>query len=234
MKEQWKQINERYSVSSHGRVYSSLGNGSFLGSNLDGYRGVSLMINKKPKQWKIHRLVATYFIPNPENKPHINHKDGNRSNNHVENIEWCTPLENSSHAWETGLIKPTYSNEIVLEIVNLWTETLFTQRVIAEKLEVKVSYIKEIIHGKSRASLTGGTISRPKQKKGTKKHQIPYFHYRPIKISKNGVVLYFLHSRFAAEYLGTRPRHVGDAASPYGTCNSCYGWKCEYIVIENL
>lgn len=51
----------------------------------------------------IHRLMCETFLPNPENKTHVNHKDGNKLNNHIENLEWATEQENSQHAVDTGL-----------------------------------------------------------------------------------------------------------------------------------
>ena len=60
--------------------------------------------DEKVKQWLVHRLIALAFIPNSDNKPHINHKDGNPLNNRVDNLEWTTQTDNMQHAMRTGLL----------------------------------------------------------------------------------------------------------------------------------
>lgn len=57
---------------------------------------------ERQKRLKVHRLVARAFIPNPDNKPEVNHLDCNRLNNHVSNLEWATPAENMAHAGKMG------------------------------------------------------------------------------------------------------------------------------------
>lgn len=64
-----------------------------------GYLNVLFWNNKKTKRFSIHRLVAIHFIPNMENKKEVNHKNGNPSDNKIENLEWCTPSENILHSY---------------------------------------------------------------------------------------------------------------------------------------
>lgn len=71
--------------------------------NTSGYWTIGLYKNGKRKLYRIHRLIGKAFIPNPYNKPEINHKDGNKLNNHIENLEWVTTSENTQHAWDTKL-----------------------------------------------------------------------------------------------------------------------------------
>jgi hypothetical protein len=103
---------EEYAVSASGEVYSYLSNKILsLSNDKDGYLLVTLSgkgINKTKtgRTKKVHRLVAEAFIPNPKNLPQVNHKDGNKRNNCVENLEWCTALENNHHAIRTGLCDP--------------------------------------------------------------------------------------------------------------------------------
>ena len=75
-----------------------------------GYLMVSLWRDAKQITVYVHRLVALLHVPNPHNKPEVNHKDGNRQNAQASNLEWCTSQENSIHAIETGLL--TYTNRL--------------------------------------------------------------------------------------------------------------------------
>lgn len=72
---------------------------------------VSLGSRDKKKVFKIHKAVAETFIPNPENKPQVNHIDTNKTNNSAENLEWVTNLENSHHARDNGLMKTKRGEE---------------------------------------------------------------------------------------------------------------------------
>lgn len=65
---------------------------------------VPLSKDGKRKRCQVHRLIAQAYIPNPENKPQINHKDGNPLNNHIDNLEWVTQSENMQHAQEAGML----------------------------------------------------------------------------------------------------------------------------------
>lgn len=69
----------------------------------DGYYESTLVKENKPKSIRTHRLVAKAFCENPENKLEVNHIDGNKLNNHADNLEWCTSSENQKHAYRLGL-----------------------------------------------------------------------------------------------------------------------------------
>lgn len=111
--EKWKRINDFYKISDFGNVKSlekvmKIGRNSYLKKELilkqkttnSGYKTVSL---GKGKYRTIHRLVAIAFIPNINNKCCVNHKDGNKLNNQVTNLEWVSYSENHLHAYKIGL-----------------------------------------------------------------------------------------------------------------------------------
>ena len=99
----WKEINgyENYSVSSWGRVKNNLtGDVLYQEKHDKGYMRVDLFKEKQRHHLKVHRLVAQAFIPNPDGKPQVNHKDGNNRNNSYTNLEWVTDAENKAHQQE--------------------------------------------------------------------------------------------------------------------------------------
>lgn len=105
-KQIWKDIEGYkglYQVSNTGRVrslnYLHTGKTKVMkqGTNKGGYKVIGLHRNGKRKVHSVHRLVALAFIPNPNNYPFINHKDENKTNNAVWNLEWCTPKYNSNY-----------------------------------------------------------------------------------------------------------------------------------------
>lgn len=122
-KEIWKDIPEFegiYQASNFGRLRTIKSDGSFylhsLKASSNRYINVCLSVNSIRKTIKIHRIVAKLFIPNPDKKPQVNHKDFDKTNNNVENLEWVTEKENIQHALKSkpemvaGMIK--YNCEI--------------------------------------------------------------------------------------------------------------------------
>ena len=106
--EEWKKIDgyENYEVSNFGFVRNLNYNKIKILINREdnhGYLHIDLCKNSKVKTFKIHRLVAKSFIPNPENKSQVNHIDGNKKNNTVDNLEWNTAKENIIHSYKIGL-----------------------------------------------------------------------------------------------------------------------------------
>lgn len=113
-KEIWKDVvgyEGLYQVSNLGRIKSGYKPIILQSGVCRGYLIVNLYKNKKGLSRKVHRLVAQAFIPNPENKPTVNHKDGNKQNNCVDNLEWATVKEQNIHANKTGLMENAKKKE---------------------------------------------------------------------------------------------------------------------------
>lgn len=115
----------------------------------EGYEHIKL--NKK--DYKVHRLVALAFIPNPENKEQVNHIDGNKLNNCVDNLEWCDNSYNQKHAWDLGLqqkrhpINCKLSQEEADNVRHLYLIGASTNE-LAKMYNVSKTTIKDIINGK--------------------------------------------------------------------------------------
>jgi len=169
----WSNIPDyNYSVSSYGRIKNNK-TMKILKPVLshDGYLQITLYKKDSKKNYRISRLVCKSFILNPENKPHINHKDLNKTNNKVENLEWCTAKENVYHAIVNGhrskgqfkkgqkifigekhpLAKVNYKE--VAQIKELYKTGNYTQRYLGELYSLTQSSISLIVLNKSWKSI---------------------------------------------------------------------------------
>ena len=157
MSEEWRPCASLsgYEVSSVGRVRNGVApkaihyNGRYLVviAYFGGVRNVR----------KVHRLVAGAFIPNPYNKQDVNHKNGIKTDNRVENLEWATRQENIRHAVATGLAKPAFGEnhwsaklrlEQVKEILDLFNGG-WSMKELAERYRVSKETIRHIVRGKA-------------------------------------------------------------------------------------
>lgn len=155
---------ELYQVANTGDIYSNnygKKKGRFKklkqGTHRQGYKLIRLYRNNIWRSFMVHRVVALAFIPNPENKPTVNHKDGNKANNHVDNLEWFTQKEQAAHAYETGLKvgllgskhpQSKLTEKEVLEIVSDINNG-HTLSDLAKKYNISLSTISSIYHGRN-------------------------------------------------------------------------------------
>lgn len=108
-KELWRRIGgTNYMVSSLGRVLGRYGNIVKSLPNQKGYMRIKIWYGPRCKAMAVHRLVAEAFIPNPDNKPQVNHINGDKNNNCVDNLEWCTQSENMLHRYRKLGVRQPY------------------------------------------------------------------------------------------------------------------------------
>ena len=107
--------NEKnYTIDKNGTIYSKIKNKiRKQQETIHGYKSIDLISDGIRKKYPVHRLVAIHFIPNPKNKPCVNHIDGNKHNNNVSNLEWVTYSENEKHSFEK-LGKKAHNSKITM------------------------------------------------------------------------------------------------------------------------
>lgn len=149
---------EDYKISKFGEIYSTITK-RYLKYNItkQGYCRIRLLDPRigKTKNYFVHRLVAVQFIPNPRKLPQINHKDGNKKNNSIFNLEWCTSEYNIRHAVENKLYKieedsPTakLTKEEVIKIHWLYTVRKFNKTEISKIYKISDATVGNILCGK--------------------------------------------------------------------------------------
>lgn len=151
-----KGFESRYAVTSDGNVWSHPKNvkgghnGKWLKKNYDsdGYLLVGLSLGKRAvrKQAKVHRLVAEAFIPNPSNYLHVNHKNGDKTDNRVENLEWVTHAQNMHHAKMNSFVAKETARGAKLnwqKVKDIRNSTL-SQKALGIKYSVTVATISRV------------------------------------------------------------------------------------------
>lgn len=142
-----------YLVTECGRIKKSCGKELF-GSDKDGY--IRVYVNGRLA--RLHRIIAETFVPNPNNYPEVNHKDGNKKNNRADNLEWCSRKQNMRHAVKAGLhvlksgelsIRAKLKQDDVNYIRSVYTprHPLFGQSALGRKFGVSSSCVYRIISG---------------------------------------------------------------------------------------
>jgi hypothetical protein len=129
--------------------------------NHDGYLRIQLWRKQNVVFISIHRLVAEVFIENPENKPFVNHINGIKSDNRVENLEWVTQSENINHAWKNGLSKPQINGKHSkavdqLDLNGNYIKTFPSTMEVERQLGIPHSQISNVCKGKKNYNTAGG------------------------------------------------------------------------------
>lgn len=160
--EKWKPIKNYeslYEVSDLGNIKSLKRNVILkVRNDKNGYLVINLCKKGKTKTFKVHRLVAHEFIDNPLNKKEINHKDGNKQNNRVNNLEWCSSKENQIHAYKMHLQIPTYKKVFQYDLNNNFIREWKSMKLASEELKIHHGDICQCC--KQRRKTAGGFIWR--------------------------------------------------------------------------
>ena len=222
-KEYWSEIegyNGRYSVSTFGRVWNNERNRLLCGFiRSDGYKNVGLRkkTNKNPNYFLIHRLVAKAFLPNPKNLPQVNHRDENKLNNRVDNLEYCNAQYNNEYSHAKEVAKLDLKTGDVIETFKSASEA-------ERQTGIQQSHIAECCNGKIKSA---GGFGWSYTGIGCNKSQLGRKHRQKVEVfncDTGEVIKTFESMSKTAEYLGVTPMAVRKCC--LGIIKTVKGYGC--------
>lgn len=222
-------ISTTYYITENGECYNSKTNKYLVGqvNYKNGYRSFSLTLpNGQKKRVYAHRLVALAYLDNPENKKEVNHKDGNKLNNYIDNLEWVTSSENKQHAINNELRKHkhvfcfTKDKRLVAEYLNI--------QKAAEAVGISSGLITQELH-KEEKSLTGGFYWSYDKILGKTKSYSNTGKAKPVnQYDKNGkFIMTYPSTGIAAKAVNGMSSHIGECCR--GKIKSYKGFIWKYV-----
>lgn len=222
-------ISTTYYITKDGRCYNSRTN-KFLKGQINCRNHYKTYIITLPdgskKRLYAHRLVAIAFIPNPDNKPEINHIDGNKENNYVDNLEWVTSKENKAHAWNKGLYQTDHvfcfnkNKELVAEYLSIQDA--------ARCVGIAHSIIQQELH-KSPKTLSGGFYWAAGPILGETKEYSNLGRAKKVnQYNRQGkYIMTYDSTGIAAKAVGGVPSHIGECCR--GKIKTYKGFVWKYV-----
>lgn len=117
-----------------------------------GYKWTKVRSGGKQKSMFIHRMLASAYVPNPDGKPQVNHKNGNKLDNRIENLEWVTPSENTQHAHRKGLVTPRHQPCAMLDADGRQLRTFYSIKEAGEFLKASGAGISRCLSGQQKTA----------------------------------------------------------------------------------
>lgn len=185
----------KYIITNTGKIYNNFLGVEMKSRLIRGYPHVGLRIfdgeTSAQKLFKVHRLVAEYFIPNPNNYPIVNHKDGNKQNAHYTNLEWCSYKDNTIHAVKTGLTKTSWTKELARVAITLIEDYDYSSSEVAELLHKSKQSVRYLYQqGYKNLGLIVNNNFVKKTSKYRKSKEVPNYYMQYItQLLKDNTVL---------------------------------------------